>query len=108
VHCERAEVGRCGDHRYFYFQGDIHRYEMRWFDASGTLVAQRNRTDYAQYCNHTASSRWMGRVPRCEALEREELICGEAAGPLLTPVEDLRDLTRDPFEGALRFEGETE
>lgn len=90
VRCERAEVGRCGDFRYFYFQGDTHRYEMRYFDARGVLVAQRNATDYPEYCNHSTDVRWMGRVPRCDRLEREELICGEADRPLRVPVEDLR------------------
>lgn len=90
VHCEWAETGRCGDFRYFYFQGGIHRYEMRWFDEDGRLVAQRNWTDYPEYCNHTALTRWQGRVPKCETLERTELICGEGDRPLRTPLEDLR------------------
>ena len=97
VHCERAETGHCGSFHYFYFRGGIYRDEMRWFDASGALVAQRNLTDYNAYCNGTAAARWMGYVPRCAKVERDELICGEASVELPTPLGDLRDHTRDPF-----------
>ncbi|MFK7986794.1 MAG: hypothetical protein AB8I08_12285 [Sandaracinaceae bacterium] len=93
VICEHAEIGRCGDWRYFYFQGGIHRYEMRLYDAEGALVAQSNSTDYNEYCNHTAGVQWMGRVPKCDRLVREELICGEAERALRAPLADLLGYT---------------
>ncbi len=94
VYCEHAEVGRCGEFKYFYFQGDIHRYELRFFDPEGKLVAQRNSTDYNEYCNHTALVRWMGRVPKCDRLERDELICGAAERPLRAPLDEIRAFMR--------------
>lgn len=42
VSCDRAKIGHCGKLRYFYFHGDIHRDEMRWFDETGRLVGQRS------------------------------------------------------------------
>ena len=93
VTCDRAEVGRCGEFRYFYFSGDIYRDELRWFDAAGTLVAQTNTTDYAAYCNGASMFEWSGRVPRCDTPQREELICGRPGRPLRTPFETLRGIT---------------
>jgi hypothetical protein len=97
VSCARAEVGRCGAYRYFYFQGDIHRYELRFFGADGKLVAQRNTTDYDAYCGG-ASARWQGVVPACNEMKTEELICGKAPRPLVPPLEDLRRLMRTAYE----------
>lgn len=89
VHCRRAETGRCGDLRYFDFDGDIERHEIRWFDASGRLVAQRNWTDYPAYCGGKSRVMFQGRVPKCASAARDELICGEAAASVPTPVDDL-------------------
>ena len=80
VDCRRAEVGTCGDFRYFLFNGDIERRELRWFDGQGHLVAMRNRTDYPAYCDGRAMTRVLGRLPNCAPMARTELICGEA-GP---------------------------
>ncbi len=89
VSCERAETGRCDGFRYLDFSGDIDRHEMRWFDASGALVGQRNWTDYPAYCGGRARARFQGRVPRCTSPARQELICGEAGETVLAPAEDL-------------------
>ncbi len=94
VDCSRGETGRCEKFRYFYFEGDNHRFEMRWFDASGHLVAQRNWTDYREFCGGRTRARVMGRIPRCDTLEREEIICGEADTKLLNPIEDVLRYTR--------------
>jgi Leucine-rich repeat (LRR) protein len=82
VTCNRAEVGRCGSLRYFYFNGDIYRDEMRWFDDKGQRVGMRSSTDYAKYCEGRVRTRWAGAIPKCTALVRDELICGSAPEPL--------------------------
>lgn len=56
VDCRHAEVGSCGAFRYFAFNGDIERNDLRWFDASGGLVAARSATDYPAYCGGKAHS----------------------------------------------------
>jgi hypothetical protein len=89
VDCRRAEIGTCGSFRYFDFEGDIARREMRWFDENGRLVAQRNSTDYEEYCGGTSRTRFQGKVPRCEKMARTELICGVAEGDLPLPIEDV-------------------
>jgi hypothetical protein len=89
VSCQRSETGRCEGFRYLDFSGDIDRHEMRWFDASGALVGQRNWTDYPEYCGGRARTRFQGRVPRCASPAREELICGEAGGTVFAPADDL-------------------
>jgi hypothetical protein len=98
VSCERAEVGRCGSFRYFLFQGDIHRYEIRWFDAAGALVAQRNLTDHTAYCGGKTTGSWQGRIPACDVTIREELVCGSAKTPVVPPLEDVRRLLGTAFE----------
>lgn len=90
VNCRRGETGRCGDLRYLDFDGDIERHEMRWFDASGRLVAQRSWTDYPAYCDGKSRVLFQGRVPKCASAARDELICGEAATSVRSPVDDLR------------------
>ena len=47
----------CGDYRYFDFEGDIHRYELRFFGTDGRLGAMRNWTDYAAFCDGQALER---------------------------------------------------
>jgi hypothetical protein len=93
VYCDRAEVGRCDAFRYFDFEGDLERRELRWFDETGALVGQRNVTDYEAYCGHQTRVRYQGRVPRCEKLSGSEHICGEHRRPARTPLEDLRRFT---------------
>jgi len=94
VHCEWAETGRCGEFRYFYFQGGIHHYEMRWFGPDGTLVGIRNWTDHTAYCAGSTLSQWVGQVPRCTELVRDELICGEVCGELAAPIDEVMNYTR--------------
>ena len=94
VTCKRAELGTCGDFSYFYFEGDIHRFEMRWFGQDGEFVAMRRTTDYTEYCDGTALVSWNGAVPNCAAMVRTELICGEGDRPLLTPLADIVSFTR--------------
>lgn len=89
VECRRGETGRCGAFRYFNFDGDVERHEIRWFDSTGKLVGQRNSTDYAEYCGGKARIRYQGRVPKCDSMEREEVICGSAEYPLPRPIEDV-------------------
>jgi hypothetical protein len=81
VVCRRAEIGRCGSFRYFHFAGDIERTETRWFDSGGRLLAQRNRSDYPAYCDAKADLRFLGPIPRCDSMERTELLCGTVNGP---------------------------
>jgi len=76
IACNRAETGRCGDFRYFHFDGDIHRFETRWFNSLGKLVGQHNRSDYPEYCGKRTEQRWMGSVPDCAAMDQIELLCG--------------------------------
>ena len=88
VHCEAAQTGTCGDLTYFDFNGDIHRHELRFFADQGgepRLVAMRNSTDYNQYCDGKAMTRWLGGIPKCEAMTRGETICGDVDGPPAGP-----------------------
>ena len=93
VFCDRAEVGRCYAFRYFDFEGDVERQELRWFDETGALVGQRNVTDYEAYCGKQTRVRYQGKVPRCEQLSGSEHICGEQKRPGMTPLQDLRRFT---------------
>jgi hypothetical protein len=102
VECRRAEIGTCGEFRYFDFEGDIARRELRWFDGAGRLVAQRNSTDYEEYCGGKSRTRFQGRVPRCESLKRTELICGTAEGDLPLPIEDVLKRRLKAGDGAKR------
>ena len=77
VTCEQAEIGTCGDYRYFFFDGDIHRTELRFFDKTGAFVGEIALTDYPEYCQDRASKRVRGSIPEC-TLARTELICGKA------------------------------
>lgn len=92
VHCEAAQTGTCaGDGTaltYFDFNGDIHRHELRFFADDGgerRLVAMRNSTDYNQYCDGKAMTRWLGGIPKCEAMTLGETICGDVDGPPAGP-----------------------
>ena len=88
VHCEGAQTGTCGDLAYFDFNGDIRRHELRFFADQGgerRLVAMRNSTDYNQYCDGKAMTRWLGGIPKCEALTLGETICGDVDGPPAGP-----------------------
>lgn len=98
VQCDRAETGRCGPFRYFDFQGDVERHEMRWFDENTVLVGQRNETDYQAYCDGATRARFQGRIPKCDAMSSPELICGAAASPPLPPIDDLRSFTAGPLQ----------
>src|SRR5262245_8317282 len=80
VVCQRGETGRCGEFRYFDFTGDIARQETRWFDNSGRLIFQRNRTDYPAYCDGRSRYRLMGRIPKCSSMDKGERICGTQTG----------------------------
>jgi hypothetical protein len=91
--CERGQVGRCGSFRYFDFEGDLYRKELRWFDETGVVVGQRNVTDYQAYCNKQTRVRYQGRLPRCEKTSDIEGICGENTRPGMTPLEDLHRFT---------------
>jgi hypothetical protein len=92
VQCDRAGVGDCGAFRYFDFQEDLYRREVRWFDASGALVGQRDVTDYAAYCGKQTRVRYVGRIPKCGAATARELLCGEPPRTL-SPLEDVRRYT---------------
>jgi hypothetical protein len=92
VQCDKAAIGDCGAFRYFDFQGDLYRREVRWFDASGALVGQRDVTDYAAHCGKQTRVRFIGRVPKCEAAMARELLCGEAP-QTLSPLDDVRRYT---------------
>jgi hypothetical protein len=78
VTCNQAEIGTCGDHRYFFFDGDIHRTELRFFDKAGAFVGEIALTDYDEYCDHRASKRVRGTIPDC-SITKTELICGKAS-----------------------------
>jgi hypothetical protein len=102
VDCRRAEIGTCGEFRYFDFEGDIARRELRWFDGAGRLVAQRNATDHDEYCGGKSRTRFQGRIPRCETLERTALICGTAEADLALPIEDVLKRRLKASDGARR------
>ncbi len=97
IQCDRGEVGRCDDFQYFLFNGDMHRRELRWFNHSGELVAQRNSTDYKAYCEGKARTRFMGKIPKCTSSVQKELICGKAETELSNAVEDLRRLDPEKY-----------
>ncbi len=84
IACERAELGTCDSFEYFDFEGDVYRYELRFFEG-GHLVGQRNWTDYNEYCGGRTLTRWMGAIPRCTAMTSTELLCGEAHDRLHPP-----------------------
>jgi len=90
VTCLSGVVGSCGAFRFFLFVGDIYRHEVRWFDADGALVGVRNVTDYDAYCGGSLA-RFAGQIPRCDAVEVDEVICGEPQ-PVLPPLDDLARL----------------
>ena len=99
VHCESAQTGTCdgasGPLSYFDFNGDIHRYELRFFaetDGVSRLVAMRNSTDYNEYCDGKAMTRWLGGIPKCDAMSQQERLCGEAKSPPASPVRRLEIL----------------
>jgi hypothetical protein len=89
VTCRRAETGRCGDFRYFNFEGDIERRELRWFDSAGHLVAQRNRTDHQAYCDNRSLIRLMGAIPKCAPVVRDQVLCGNATHPLAPAIDEV-------------------
>jgi hypothetical protein len=91
VFCEVAEVGRCGDFSYFDFRGDIHRHEMRWFNRSGRLIAQRNWTDYPAYCDGRSNARWLGTIPYCSPISRDRILCGAPSRDKQPPIDDLME-----------------
>lgn len=92
VQCDKAAIGSCGTFTYFDFQGDLYRRQLRWFDATGGLVGQRDVTDYPAYCNKQTRSRFSGRIPKCADATSRELLCGEP--PTATsPLDDLRRYT---------------
>lgn len=89
VQCDSAATGECGSFAYFDFQGDLYRRELRWFDAGGALVGQRNISDYAAYCGKQTRARFVGRIPKCATATRRELLCGEALNTA-PPLDDVR------------------
>jgi hypothetical protein len=76
VTCNSAETGQCDEFLYFHFDGDIERYETRWFNTAGQMVAQRNRSDYASYCNGQTTTRIQGKIPKCGEMLITKLLCG--------------------------------
>jgi hypothetical protein len=87
--CQYADIGMCGDFRYLNFAGDMQRREMRWFNAAGTLVGQRNATDYPAYCNGMSKVLYQGKIPKCAVSVQERSICGEPWAHNLTPLQTL-------------------
>jgi hypothetical protein len=87
-------VGTCGPFRYFDFEGDVDRHELRWFDAAGRLVGQRNQTDHPAYCGGKTRKMLLGRVPRCEVMTRQTILCGKTESPLATVLDEV--LLRPP------------
>jgi hypothetical protein len=93
VYCELADTGRFCDLSYFRFEGDIYRWEVRYFGTDGRLVGQSNATDYDEYCEGKATRQFMGRLPDCAMQPRDvELICSQpeyraTAGRLANPRE---------------------
>ncbi|NOX43547.1 MAG: hypothetical protein GXP19_07420, partial [Gammaproteobacteria bacterium] len=97
VQCGRGETGQCGNFKYVLFNGDIHRRELRWFNNSGELVAQRNSTDYKAYCDGKARTQFMGKISKCASSVRKELICGKAETELPNAIEGLRRLDPEKY-----------
>ena len=89
VQCDKAAIGDCGTFKYFDFQGDLYRREVRWFDGSGALVGQRDVTDYPAYCGKQTRARFIGRIPKCANAASRELLCGEPP-TAMSPLDDLR------------------
>jgi len=91
VSCSRAETGRWCQFQYFNFEGDLFRWERRWYDEAGAFVEQSNATDYDAYCGGATNTQWMGKIPDCAMPETYAIrpLCSDAehAGKdgLLTP-----------------------
>jgi len=91
VLCELADTGKFCDLSYFRFEGDIYRFEVRYFGADGRLLGQSNATDYPEYCEGRAMRQFTGRVPDCKMQPRDvEVICADPryrdqAGKLTNP-----------------------
>ncbi len=96
VTCESASVSSCGEFRGFDFNGDIHRHELRWFAEDGTLVAQRNVTDYPEYCDGKARVRVLGRLPECGEAQLSETLCGDKPQAVRTPEDDVGRFLKPP------------
>ncbi len=78
VYCELADTGQFCDLSYFRFEGDIYRWETRYFGPDGHLVGQTNATDYPEYCGGKAMRQFTGRIPDCSMQPRKvEKICAD-------------------------------
>jgi len=78
VDCNLADIGKLCDLQYFRFDGDIYRYEIRYFGPDGRLVGQSNTTDYPEYCEGQAMRQFSGRIPDCKMKPWDvEIICSE-------------------------------
>lgn len=93
VTCELADTGKLCDTSYFRFEGDIYRWEDRYYDASGRLIGQKNATDDDEYCGGKTNVRFMGAVPDCREHARDvHLICSDGhtdRTPLGNPMDRL-------------------
>lgn len=76
VSCDLADTGTLCGLSYFRFEGDIYRFETRYFGADGRLIGQRNVTDYGEYCNGASNVLFKGAVPSCPSGPRDvKVIC---------------------------------
>ena len=94
------EIGTCGEFRYVWHQYfGASDYWVRYFDASGALVAHYHHTDVNAHCGNTSWDILYGRVPDC-VLEPTELSREDcyAATPSTTP--RMLDVRRGFVRGA--------
>jgi hypothetical protein len=98
VTCELADTGRLCDGSYFRFEGDIYRFEDRYFGPDGRLIGQRNATDYPEYCHRRAMFQYAGTIPDCATPPTDvQILCSDKhhERPLRNPMEILLwNLTR--------------
>lgn len=78
VSCELADTGRLCDGSYFRFEGDIYRYEDRYFGADGHLIGMKTSTDYTEYCHGRAMYQFAGTIPDCAKPATDvKVLCSE-------------------------------
>ena len=76
VDCEIADTGKLCDFSFFRFEGDVYRWEQRYFAPSGRLAGIRNVTDYPAWCGGRARAQFTGIVPDCGQAPREvKVLC---------------------------------
>jgi hypothetical protein len=92
VACELADTGKLCDFSYFRFEGDVDRWEQRYFGPNGRLAGIRNATEEPAYCGGRARAMFTGLVPDCGQAARDvTIICSDKRheAPVMNPTAQL-------------------